>query len=99
MIPAPPTPCRTRPVSMTMKLWATPQTTEPAAKKRIEGTNISRRPKMSDRVAMKGWRTAWARRYEVPVQKATAAVPLRSRAKVGRTGTRMVASRATLLRC
>lgn len=95
MIPAPPIPCTTRPTSINMKSLAMPHKTEPKAKRNIEGTRSSRRPKISDNVARKGCNTACDSRYAVPVQKVSIAVPLSSTARVGRTGTRIVASNAT----
>lgn len=53
-MPAPPMPWMTRPVSMVGKLWERAQMRESMAKKRIEGVRRARRPKMSERVAIRG---------------------------------------------
>jgi hypothetical protein len=58
-----------------VKDLATPHMTEETVKRSSEGTSSSRRPKMSLRAAMNGWTTAEARRYDVPVQKASFAEP------------------------
>ena len=110
-MPPPPMPWITRPTSKVVKELAQAQTIEEIMKRTREGTSSSRRPKISLRAAINGWTTAEVRRKEVPAQKASLAEPSREMAKVwhcqygwqnvlslltGRTGTRMVASRATV---
>lgn len=48
----------------------------PTVKTNMDSVRISRRPKISERAAMKGWKTTHARRYDVPAQKASVALPL-----------------------
>ena len=60
------------------------------------GTSNSLLPNMSDSDAMNGCTTAEVSRYDVPAQNASVADPCRSLARVGKTVTRMVASRATV---
>jgi hypothetical protein len=45
-------------------------------KKRSEAMRSSCRPKTAEIDAMTGWKIAEVRRYDVPVQKASAEVPL-----------------------
>ncbi len=81
MIPPPPMPWIDRPTKKTGKFLAMgAQRMVPRVKRKTDETSISLRPKMSDRAAMKGWHTAHDRRYDVPAQKASFAVPLRSTA-------------------
>ncbi len=82
MMPPPPMPWMTLPMSRTVKLLARAQIMLPAVKDRRHGTRSSRRPKMSERAAINGCTTAETRRYEVPAQKASEAVPLSVEAKV-----------------
>ena len=62
MMPPPPMPWMTRPVRRMVKSLLMAHTIEPAVKKRTQGRRSSRRPKMSEREARKGWKTAAARR-------------------------------------
>ena len=79
MMPPPPMPCMQRPMSMTAKSCATAQKAVPKVKRRMDARSSRWRPKQEEAAATTGWKTADARRYEVPVQKVSAADPLSER--------------------
>lgn len=76
-IPPPPTPCRHRPTRICVKSFAIPATKDPMRKKSRLIRIIGRRPKISDRVAVVGWKTVEHSKKDVPLQKACIAVPWR----------------------
>jgi hypothetical protein len=80
--PPPPTPWIERPTSICVKSLATEQITVPTKKSVRAVSTSGRRPKMPDSEAKLGWKTVEERRNEVPLQKASIAVPLRSRVMI-----------------
>jgi hypothetical protein len=62
MIPPPPIPWILLPTKRSMKSLAKAQISAPAEKKRRERRSSCCLPKMSDKAAMKGWKTALVRR-------------------------------------
>jgi hypothetical protein len=77
-IPAPPTPWIDLPTSIRTTPGATQHSIVPTVKQINDATRQSGRPKMSLMAAMKGIVTAFARRYEVPIQKPCVVSPPRS---------------------
>jgi hypothetical protein len=75
MIPPPPMPWTERPISSTVKSRATQAIRLPAVKKAKDKTRSNWRPKISERAAMEGWNIAQVRRYDVPAQNVSVAVP------------------------
>ena len=62
MMPPPPTPWIVRPASSSVKFFDRQQRSVPMVKSNIDKVRSSRRPKISQRAAMKGWKTVHARR-------------------------------------
>ena len=62
MMPHPPTPWIVRPASSSVKFCDRQQRSVPTVKSKIDNVRSSRRPKISERAAMKGWKTVHARR-------------------------------------
>ena len=60
--PPPPTPCIDRPVRSSVKFLAKQQSNVPMVKKPRERRYRRRRPNISDKETMNGWKTACARR-------------------------------------
>lgn len=81
-IPPPPTPWMVRPHSSWRMSLAVQQTIVPRVNMTTENITAAFRPEISEVAPMNGKNTALDRRYDVPVQKVSMAVPLRSRARV-----------------
>ena len=62
MIPPPPTPWIVRPASSSVKSCDRQQRSVPTVKSNIDNVRSSRRSKISERAAMKGWKTVHERR-------------------------------------
>ena len=62
MIPPPPTPWIVRPESSSVKSCDRQQRSVPTVKSNIDYVRSSRRPKISERAVMKGWKTVHERR-------------------------------------
>ncbi len=75
MMPPPPIPWILLPTNKSVKSLARAQSSAPAEKKSSASRSSCRLPKLSDRAAMNGWKTALVRRYDVPAQKASEADP------------------------
>ena len=76
IMPPPPTPWIVRPASSPVKSCDRQQRSVTTVKSNTDNVRSSRRPKISKRAAMKGWKTVHARRYDVPAQNASVALPL-----------------------
>jgi hypothetical protein len=75
MIPPPPIPWILRPTIRIERLWAVQQTVVPAVKIPSDVRRQIERPKISLTAAIIGIVTAHVRRYDVPIQKPSVAVP------------------------
>jgi hypothetical protein len=82
MMPPPPMPWMLRPARKTTKLFAAQHRMVPMRKSSMAKHNMCCRPKISEREARNGWNMLLVRRYEVPAQNASLAVPLRELANV-----------------
>jgi hypothetical protein len=75
IIPPTPVPCIHLPTSITVKFFEIPQRIAPSVKRKSATRRSALRPKRSDRERKFGWQTVEARRNDVPVQRASIAVP------------------------
>jgi hypothetical protein len=66
-----------RPTSIGAKVLATLETMTPTRKRMMHTVKTGIRPKIWDRAAKGGWKTAELRRKLVPVQNASIALPRR----------------------
>ena len=96
IIPPPPMPWIDLPTSMTVKLFATAATIAPMPKSTKLSHTIGSLPKMLLKEPRTGWKTVLVNRKDVPLQKASIAVPLSNFAMIGRATERDVASSATI---
>ena len=76
MMPLPPTPWIIRPASSFVKFFDRQQRSVPTVKSNIDNVRSSRQPKIPRRAAMKGWKTVYARKYDISAENASVALPL-----------------------
>lgn len=79
--PLPPMPWIERPASISLKLFARQQMSVPTVKKDRDRRYMLRRPNTSDSATTNGWKTASVKRYDVPVQNVSTAIPFSARAR------------------